>query len=103
MPTKKMIEEALDHIEGILTESSSFDELFDKYDEDSILEIIESDDSYEELKDFIENEEYDYFLNGYMKTLEKVISDYDKESFYNVIRVFLDKEDEDIEEFFNWK
>ncbi len=102
MSIDKMREDTSEGIEGILSEYSSFEELFDEIEEDELFRIVENEDAYEELVNLREEDEYNYFINRYLKSLEAIINNSDEESIFNILFVFYDLDKDELETFFNW-
>ncbi len=107
MDLKKKQADFLEHVENILTDSSSFEELFDKKNEEFWLSFIEEEDSFDTICEYIEEDEYSYFVNDYLKAFENIVKKLDESDFYDYLSDFLidDVEDiskETINDFFAW-
>lgn len=84
--SKTQISDALEHFENFLTDSSSFEELFDKVDQEVLFELIQDDDEKLDLiEELIEEDEYSHFMKEYLTSLEFVIKNLDEKEFYEFV------------------
>jgi hypothetical protein len=107
MDLKKKQADFLEHVENILTDSSSFEELFDKKSEEFWLSFIEEEDSFDTICEYIEEDEFSYFVNDYLKAFENIVKKLDENDFYDYLYDFLAEDIEDIskenvDSFFEW-
>lgn len=97
----------VEYVENCFTDFSSFEELFEEYEEGVLLSLIEDSDEYDLIEQYIENEEYSYFINTFLKSLEAVLKPLSEEEFYELLAEFLEEKleevtDEEINDFFSW-
>lgn len=114
--SKTQISDALEHFENFLTDSSSFEELFDKVEQSTLLDLIQEDDEKLDLiEELIEEDEYSHFMKEYLTSLEFVIKNLDEKEFYDFVyeiifitdgKEFLDEDNnidiEAVKNLFSW-
>ena len=84
--SKTQISDALEHFENFLTDSSSFEELFDKVNQEVLLDLIQEDDEKLDLiEELIEEDEYSHFMKEYLTALEFVIKNLDENDFFDFV------------------
>lgn len=104
MDIKKAREDVFEYIESILSDVSSFVELFDEKEEEVIFGLVESDELADEILGYYDEDEYGYFTKSYLIAIERILQNADEEDLIDVL-VQLDEafEDDDYRNnFFNW-